>query len=356
MRKTSIIVILILFSVLSSTVFSFDTAEAYKTGGYNLCLAFPFFPECVGWRTEAISDKYNYWFCDYVDLEKLCENKPDPKKQLTVRTQDFCCRFIGDELETSQTKKEQLTQIEKEFSDSSISPLIIWTDKDHYNFRDKVTVYGKFDFTKFSIKKGISEKEFDQTGETINGTSIQTGRIITESPILNIDVKLNGRQVLTNIPVQENGWFVTFFHLNDRYHFSNQNNLLSVNYVLYDDPIPQGGPRTHATYHFTTGDISKKENVFDIWIDDSETTNGIKYGVITENPERFIELSRYNFVNTRLVTPEGYIIPIKSVFSIQDLSREYKGFLEYGQGTYEIQITYGDNTAKKTFEYYDIQN
>jgi hypothetical protein len=44
-------------------------------------------------------------------------------------------------------------------------------------------------------------------------------------------VKFNGRKVLKNIPVNENGWFVAFFHLNDRYHFSNQNNLLEVDYL-----------------------------------------------------------------------------------------------------------------------------
>ena len=187
----------------------------------------------------------------------------------------------------------------------------------------------------------------------MDGTSIQTGRGITESPVLDVDIKLNGRTVLRDIPVHENGWFVTFFHLNDRYHFSNQNNLLSVDYVIYD-PVPLGGPRTQATYDFTTGDIAKKESGFDIWVDGSQITNGIRYGVTVGNPERLIELDRYNFVNTRLITPEGYIIPIKSIFSVQDLSSEYKGFLEYGQGTYEIQITYGDNTSKKTFEYHDL--
>jgi len=59
-----------------------------------------------------------------------------------------------------------------------------------------------------------------------------------------------------------------------------------------------------------------------------------------------VELAHHNFVSTRLIIPEGYIILVESVFSIQDLSREYEGFLEYGQGTYGIQITYGDNTSK----------
>ncbi|MCH9657351.1 hypothetical protein K0U27_01425, partial [archaeon] len=205
---------------------------------------------------------------------------------------------------------------------------------------------------KFTIKKGVSENEFEQTGRIVSGQSIQEGKIISESPIRDIDIKFNGRTVLRDIPVHENGWFVSFFYLNDRYHFSNQNNLLSVDYLQYNS-VPLGGPKTHATYHFTTGDIVKEDKTFSMWMDDSDTSKGITYGITTENPEKFIELIRYNMVNTRLTTPEGYVIPVKSFFSIQDLSREYDGFLKYGHGTYEIQVTYGNNTSKMTFEHHE---
>ena len=107
----------------------------------------------------------------------------------------------------------------------------------------------------------------------------------------------------------------------------------------------------HATYQFSTGHIAQKDDDFELWVDDSSLPNKIQYGIIVKNPERFIELNRYDLVNTRLTTPDGYVIPIKSVFSIKDLSVEYGGFSEHGQGTYEIQITYGNNTSKKTFEY-----
>ena len=352
MKKISLMKIFVLASIFFYSASSFDSAEAATTGSFNFCTVFPQYAECNGWRTEAISDSYNRWFCDYVDLEKLCEHKPDPKKQITIRDQSFCCRFIGDELEIPNAEVKIESQLNENSPDSSVLPLIIWTDKDHYEFRDKVTVYGKFDFTKFTIKKGVSENEFEQTGRIVSGQSIQEGKIISESPIRDIDIKLNGRTVLRDIPVHENGWFVSFFYLNDRYHFSNQNNLLSVDYLQYDS-VPLGGPKTHATYHFTTGDIIKEDKTFNMWIDDSDTTKGITYGITTENPEKFIELIRYNMVNTRLTTPEGYVIPVKSSFSIQDLSREYDGFLKYGHGTYEIQITYGNNTSKKTFEHHE---
>ena len=356
MKKILFLVSIVLFSVLFFTVFNFDMADAYKTGSYNFCSVFPLYPECVGWRTEAISDSYNYWFCNYVDIEKFCENKPDPEKQIVLRNQDFCCRFVGPELEIKYNEiqndsiSDQLVQLGIDSSPNSILPLIIWTDKDHYNFRDKVTVYGKFHFASPVIKKSVSENEFEQTGEVVDEESIQTGRIITETPVFDIDIELNGRKVLKNIPVHENGWFVAFFYLNDVYHFSNQDNLLEVEYISYD-PVPLGGPRTHATYHFTTGEIAEKEDGFDIWIDDSSLPNEIKYGVIVKNPERFIELTRYDLINTRLITPDGFVISIDSPFSIQDLSTEYNGFLEYGEGTYEIQVTYGNNMIKKTFEY-----
>ena len=354
MKKIIFLLGIILSSALIFTILNFDIAEA-RTGSYNFCQAFPLFPECQGWRTEAISDSYNYWFCDFVDLPKLCENKPDPEKQIKLRNDDFCCKFIGPDLEIAHSKiQDGFTSnqlIDRDSPDSSIKPLIIWTDKDHYNFRDKVTIYGKFDFTHFNIKKNVSEVEFDQTGRVVNGTSIQTGRIITETPVMDVDIELNGRTILRYIPVHENGWFVAFFHLNDRYKFSNQNNVLGVDYILYDNRVPYGGPKTHAAYHFTTGDISKKESNFNVWIDDSLLPNKIRFGVDVENPEKFIVLNRHDLVITRLMTPQGYVIPIEPDFSIQDLSAEYSDFTDYGHGTYEIQITYGDNSSKATFEY-----
>ena len=354
MRTKIFLLSFIVFSILFSTVFNIDNAEAYKTGGKYFCEAFPAYSECVGWRTNPILDSYNYWFCAYVNLPELCENKPDPEKQIMLRDQDFCCKFIGPELEIKYFEDQDSSTsnqlLGKDSPYTSIKPLIIWTDKDHYNFRDKVTVYGKFDFSIFNTKNNTSEDEFIQTSEIVNGTSIQEGNIISETPVYDIDVKFNGRKVLKNIPVNENGWFVAFFYLNDRYHFSNQNNLLEVDYVLYDD-VPLGGPKTHAIYHFTSGDIANNEQEFEMWLDDSSLPNKIRYGVNTEKSEKFIVLSREDLVITRMTTPEGYVVPIKSVFAIQDLSTEYSEFAEYGRGTYEIQITYGNNISKSTFEY-----
>ena len=339
--KKVFFLILILSSSMYILLSDFYFADASKTGSYNFCVSQPTFPECVGWRTNAITD--NYWFCDYVSLKEFCKNPPDPEKQIPLRTQDFCCRYIGSELKrTLSDSLDQNIQYE-EFSalkgkQESLLPLIIWTDKDHYNFRDKVIVYGKFDFTNPSIIQNIYDVNFAQTGDISEKT-------------FTIDIKLNGKIILRNIPVSSNGWFSAFFFNNNPYTFSTQNNLLEVEYIITQGVMPPSGPKTHATYHFTTGDIAKKEDNFKIWLDNSTLPNEIRYGVNVENLEKFITQSRHDQVITRLITPEGYVLPIKSVFAIQDVSTTYSKFREYGHGTYEIQITYGNNTSKASFKY-----
>ena len=337
--------IFFLVLILSSSMYvlfsDFYSADASKTGSYTFGVSHPTFPECVGWRTNAITD--NYWFCDYVSLKEFCKNSPDPEKQIPLRTQDFCCRYIGSELTRILSNHLDQNLQYEEFSvlkdkQESLLPLIIWTDKDHYNFRDKVIVYGKFDFTNPSIIQNIYDVNFAQTGDISEKT-------------FTIDIKLNGKIILRNIPVSSNGWFSAFFFNNNPYTFSTQNNLLEVEYIITQDVIPLSGPKTHAIYQFTTGDIAKKENNFEIWLDNSTLPNEIRYGVNVENLEKFITQSRHDQVITRLITPEGYVLPIKSVFAIQDVSTTYSKFREYGHGAYEIQITYGNNTSKASFEY-----
>ena len=335
--KKQFLLNLILLSILYIIV-DVTFADAAKTGSYNFCTQFPAFPECGGWRTKAIND--NYWFCDYVYLENFCRNPPNPEKQIPLRTEDYCCRYIGSELQKEERSKGQ--QIDKTINTyESILPLIIWTDKDHYDYRDKVIVYGKFDFTNPSIKQNINETSFFQTGEI-------------EERSFDIDIKLNGKTVLRDIQVNNYGWFSAYFFLNNGYSFSTQNNLLEVEYIITNGNIPPGGPKTHATYHFTTGDISKTDKKFDLWLDESSLPHKISYGVIVENQERFIEMMRHGFVKTRMITPEGYSIPIESVFSIQDHMDETEEFIKYGYGVYEIQVTYGNNTSKKSFEYVNV--
>jgi len=339
MNKMQILLSFVLFSVLSFAVLDFTSADAAKTGSYNFCTQFPAYPECTGWRSEAITD--NYWFCDYIDLKNICKNSPEPEKQIHLRTQDYCCRYIGPELHGVETDDSQdITSNQTMPSDTfgSVLPLIIWTDKDHYNYLDKVVVYGKFDFTNPTIIQNIEQVDYAQTGQ------------ISEKSFT-VDVKLNGRVVLRDIPVTSNGWFSAFFFHNNIYNFSTQNNLLDVEYIVTNKDIPLGGPKTHATYHFTTGDIVKKDDSFKVWIDDSLLPNKIRYGVNVKNSQQFIELALHDLVTTRLTTPEGYVIPIESIFTVVNTSAEYEGFAEYGYGTYKIQVTYGNNTSEGIFEY-----
>ena len=125
---------------------------------------------------------------------------------------------------------------------------------------------------------------------------------------------------------------------------------MEVEYAITSKDVPLGGPKTNAVYHFTTGNIAQKDDKFDIILDDSLLPKKIKYEVVVTNPERFVELTRYDLITTRLTTPEGYAIPIDSSFSGNNLSGEYE-LSNYGEGQYELRITYGNNTAKETFEY-----
>ena len=249
-------------------------------------------------------------------------------------------RPISDISYEQYLKEENQEEIEKNLPSpsnikESILPLIIWTNKDHYEYRDKVIVYGKFDFDNPTIIKNIDEFQFEQTGE--------------KTRTFDIDIKLNGRVILRDIQVSQNGWFSAFFFLDNKYNFSTQNNLLEVEYIIASKDIPPGGPKTHATYQFTTGNISPEDKLFDLWIDDSLLPDKITYGLTVEQPELLLNLMRQDLVKTRLTTPEGYVIPIKSVFTIKDISAEYEELTKYGKGTYEIRVTYGDNVAKKTF-------
>ena len=339
--KKRIVLSLILGISIIITTSNFNLVDATgKTGSYNFCSVFPAYPECVGWRTEAITD--NHWFCSYVHLNNICKNTPDSEKQIELRTQEYCCRYIGPELKNKENNStsddiEPKQSILPDEHAESILPLIIWTDKDHYNYRDKVTIYGKFDFTNPTLSENIRKVNFAQTGE------------ISEEKFV-IDVKLNGDRVLRDIPVNPNGWFSAFFFENNIYKYSTQNNLLEVEYIVTKE-VPLGGPKTHATYQFTTGDIAKEEKTFDLWINESSMPHKIQYGITVDDPEQFLSLMHHDLIKTRIMTPEGFVIPIESIFSIKDLTTEYDGFLEYGHGTYEIQVTYGDNTSKEIFEY-----
>lgn len=60
MNKMQILLSFVLFSVLYFVALDFTSVDAAKTGSYNFCTQFPAYPECTGWRNEAITD--NYWF------------------------------------------------------------------------------------------------------------------------------------------------------------------------------------------------------------------------------------------------------------------------------------------------------
>ncbi|MDH3677976.1 MAG: hypothetical protein OEQ12_06720, partial [Nitrosopumilus sp.] len=170
------------FSGFNSNAFGASTA------GDNFCSAFPTHPECTGYRVEPIYD--NFWFCQYVDLPAMCNNPPDPQKQIVTRIGNHCCGIIGshvpknislgDALFVDTSEKGQ--SLESSSSSSFEQELVIWTEKDHYSFGDRINVYGKFDFDDPVLQ---------------NNNSF-------------VDISLNDRKVVLDLPVHSNGWFAGY--------------------------------------------------------------------------------------------------------------------------------------------------
>ena len=193
MKMLPVLIVIYVFFTFTS----FGLAEAAVTASANFCEAFPTNSECTGWRVEPIYD--NFWFCTYVDLPTMCKNAPDPQKQIPTLSADHCCRLFDDELVS-------LRDVSMLYYDPSflqmmnrglildesypVNELTIWTDKDHYNFGDRINVYGKFDFGDPIIKKSN----------------------------LFVNVIFNGEIIIRDLPVRDNGWFAGFSFLdNPRY-------------------------------------------------------------------------------------------------------------------------------------------
>ena len=79
--RLSILLLIVVIIVGGTFVFApVGDALGAVTGSANFCSQFPTYPECTGWRSEPISD--NFWFCEYVHLPSMCNNPPDPQKQI----------------------------------------------------------------------------------------------------------------------------------------------------------------------------------------------------------------------------------------------------------------------------------
>lgn len=288
------------------------------TASSNFCKAFPTHPECTGWRVEPISD--NFWFCEYVHLPSMCNNPPDLQKQIISRTDiNYCCNVIG-----SHTPKN-LTLDDVRFADMSkqgqlldittSKELVIWTEKDHYTFGERVNIYGKFNFDDPVLKNN--------------------------NPF--VDVSFNDRKVVLDLPVHSNGWFAGYFVLSNPYMFYTGNNLVSVEY--FHTPTQHEPDKfTTAYYRVTTGEITTTEP-FSIAVKLLPSSKNISYEIITEsgNP------ANLDFALTRLVTPKGLVFSLPSVSSMPNVLNYLDFSLE--SGSYEIVTTLGNFNASTVFEY-----
>lgn len=318
-----------LFIILSAfLVFAnFGLAEAAITGSENFCEAFPTYPECTGWRVEPIND--NFWFCAYVDLPTVCKNPPDPQKQIDTLSSDYCCRLFDNDFvflrDTSTLSYDlsysQMIKMGMMLDESyPLNELALWTNKDHYDFGERINVYGKFDFGNKVIKN------FNPS----------------------VDVRFNGAKVIVDLPVQPNGWFAGFFHLdNPRYHTTGTSNI-SVSY-FHTPTLERPHKITTSTYQFTTGDVREPATPFSIVLNDDKISPDefISYHTEPKNP---VPILLKPTLISRITTPDGVVFPLPTN-SMRNLDVYLDEISDLRSGHYTISMTVGNFSTTETFEY-----
>jgi len=323
MKVFQLLIIVYVFFIFAG----FGLAEATVTASENFCESFPTFPECTGWRVTPIHD--NFWFCAYVDLPTMCKNPPDPQKQISTLDADYCCRLFDDDLVSIRDVSglyydpSFLEMMKKGLMlDASypVDELVIWTDKDHYDFGDRVNVYGKFDFSDPIIKKSNAF----------------------------VNVVFNSEIVIRDLPVRDNGWFAGFFFLdNPRYHTTGLN-AVSVSYIHV--PTLEHSYRLNTfTYQFTTGNVPEPEKPFSLWLtaDKFSSSDHVGYGTAPESP---LPVSLTSNLISRITNPEGVVFSLPTN-SMTDLDVYINRVSELRSGNYTITMTVGNFTANNTFEY-----
>lgn len=312
------LLLLLLIGSLTGFTGLYHDAFGAATAGDNFCNAFPTHPECTGYRVEPISD--NFWFCQYVDLPTMCDNPPDSQKQIVTRIGNHCCGIIGshipknislDDLSFTDTSHKGRSLESSSFGQK----LVIWTEKDHYSLGDRVNVYGKFNFNDPVLK---NHNQF-------------------------VDVSLNDRKVILDLPVHSNGWFAGYFTISNPYLYHTGNNLISVTY-FHTPNQHESDKFTRASYTVTTGDIVATEPLS---IDVKLSALGkVSFDVLSESDDNLIDL---DFAIIRLVTPDGLVFPLPNISSIDDIS-DYLDF-SLVPGQYEIIVTKGNSVVSQSFEY-----
>lgn len=319
--------VIFLISSILLIFINFGFAEAAVTASSNFCEAFPTYSECTGWRVTPIND--NFWFCEYVDLPTVCNDPPDPQKQIPILDSDYCCRLFDDELVS-------LRDVSKLYYDPSylstikrglmldesypLNELVIWTDKDHYNFGDRVNVYGKFDFGDPLIKKSNSF----------------------------VNVVFNDENVISNLPVRSNGWFAGFFYLDNPRYYTTGLNAIHVSYV-HVPTLEHSSRLATFTYQFTTGDIAEPKKPFSIWLnaDKFSIDDPIEYGT---NPEIFFSSNLKHNLISRITNPDGIVFSLPTN-SMKNLDVYINTISSLRSGNYTISMTVGNFTTYNTFEY-----
>ena len=321
--------LIMMFTIVTITI-STNTEDAYGsiTASENFCGQFPTHPECTGWRKLPVMD--NFWFCEYANLPSVCKNLPHPQKEILPLEADYCCRVYEDNPETLKdlsalyydTIFENTVKKGRDLPEAyPINELVVWTDKDHYKFGDRVNVYGKFDFGDPVIKKS---NKF-------------------------VDIVFNGNKVAPDLIVEPNGWFAGYFNILDPRFYYSGTSRIDIPYfhspTLYDSDI-----RAIASYKFTTGGIKEPEDPFSIKIDVGNY-HGLQERISYEiDSKKTLSLSQKSNIVPRLTNPDGVVFSLPDT-SMSNLERHIDEISNFQNGTYVITMTLGNFTTSEKFEH-----
>lgn len=220
--------------------------------------------------------------------------------------------------------------------------VLVWTDKDHYNFGETVKVFGKF------------------------SPNFYTNNNAEKNKVLDISIAMhqgNHNPPLHRIQVNSDGTFSTSFILSETDFYQGDLNSkpssdlpsrfsIFFEYCKYE--IDTCDTRIHGNYpaswEFTSGDYSKLTDYQSLILQIDDSAPYTPLLKLVQNGKDITNISSlYDQSVIRITTPSGLVLP--GMYQNGINSGIYSIFQRTGFGTYQVQLTAGDYVSKVIYDY-----
>lgn len=224
--------------------------------------------------------------------------------------------------------------IHPSFADSE--PSNIWTDKDHYNEGDTVTIYGKIITTNYIGYPSLVDFELTSSNSIT----------FPNSTVKSLDYDLGTTQI------SNDGTFSKSFILSGNAYFGTATYQIFARYPTPNPNFPNiMGYLPAGLSTFTVGDIVNKLNPFQIVLNQTTSSQRIFAITIPNNENRNYtnqlgdagSYGNFKQVITRVIDPEGQVTYINSPSPIPNFIPLQCCVMMFG--TWQIQTTWGDNIS-----------